>query len=445
MNEQIQQIEAELQRIAAADDVDPHHHLDVLNELVRAIRHFDPQRAALLSDQAYQLALQLDYPQGHLDCLMNLAVLHTHISPNFTVALGWTTQALDWVEHYPNPGVQAYLYQCLATIYRHLGDHPTVHTYLMQGLALARQAGDLALEGLLYNDLGVLYRYTEDYEQGFTAYQQALRIARITDNQHRVALALNNLGDLLHCWGRTPEAIAYLEEAVALTQQFDIKILEPSLLDTLAEIYAAQGDYGAALAYLASARQTADAFDNQFEVAGITRHLAAIYQQQGEWAQALVQLQQALALAEALGLKQEIFTCHELLATTYEALGQPAQALAHYKQFHRSKEELFSEQATQKVKTLQVIHDTAAAKREAEIYRLKNVELQAALDQVKQLSGLLPICGSCKKIRDDSGYWQDVAVYISSHSEAEFSHGICPDCMAQLYPEYHQKRLAKAA
>ena len=66
----------------------------------------------------------------------------------------------------------------------------------------------------------------------------------------------------------------------------------------------------------------------------------------------------------------------------------------------------------------------------------RNQELQAALAKVKQLSGLLPICANCKKIRNDQGYWQDVAVYVRDHSEADFSHGICPDCMKKLYPEY---------
>lgn len=63
------------------------------------------------------------------------------------------------------------------------------------------------------------------------------------------------------------------------------------------------------------------------------------------------------------------------------------------------------------------------------------VELQTALNQVKRLSGLLPICASCKKIRDDRGYWQQIELYIREHSEADFSHGICPDCMAKLYPK----------
>jgi PAS domain S-box-containing protein len=66
-------------------------------------------------------------------------------------------------------------------------------------------------------------------------------------------------------------------------------------------------------------------------------------------------------------------------------------------------------------------------------------ELQDALDKVKTLSGLLPICASCKKIRDDQGYWQQVDVYIQDHSDAEFSHGICPDCARKLYPDLFDK------
>ncbi len=63
--------------------------------------------------------------------------------------------------------------------------------------------------------------------------------------------------------------------------------------------------------------------------------------------------------------------------------------------------------------------------------------LTEALAQVKKLSGFLPICASCKKIRDDRGYWQQVEEYIREHSEAEFSHSICPECAKRLYPDLH--------
>lgn len=62
-------------------------------------------------------------------------------------------------------------------------------------------------------------------------------------------------------------------------------------------------------------------------------------------------------------------------------------------------------------------------------------KLQEALSKVKLLSGILPICASCKKIRDDKGYWNQVESYIKEHSNADFSHGICPDCARELYPE----------
>jgi hypothetical protein len=66
-------------------------------------------------------------------------------------------------------------------------------------------------------------------------------------------------------------------------------------------------------------------------------------------------------------------------------------------------------------------------------------ELKASLSKVRVLSGLLPICASCKKIRDDRGYWKQIESYISEHSEAEFSHSICPDCVRKLYPEFRKK------
>jgi hypothetical protein len=61
------------------------------------------------------------------------------------------------------------------------------------------------------------------------------------------------------------------------------------------------------------------------------------------------------------------------------------------------------------------------------------VELKEALSEVKKLSGLLPICASCKKIRDDKGYWNKIETYFKNHSEVKFSHGICPDCAKKLY------------
>ncbi len=63
-------------------------------------------------------------------------------------------------------------------------------------------------------------------------------------------------------------------------------------------------------------------------------------------------------------------------------------------------------------------------------------ELREALARIETLHGLIPICAGCKKVRDDQGFWHQVEAYIEARSQAEFSHGLCPDCVARLYPEY---------
>jgi len=79
-------------------------------------------------------------------------------------------------------------------------------------------------------------------------------------------------------------------------------------------------------------------------------------------------------------------------------------------------------------------------RRLAEVERDKLIiELQEALAKVRHLSGLLPICASCKKIRNDEGFWEQVETYISEHSEVLFSHAICPECGKKLYPEYYDQ------
>jgi len=72
-------------------------------------------------------------------------------------------------------------------------------------------------------------------------------------------------------------------------------------------------------------------------------------------------------------------------------------------------------------------------------------ELKEALAKVKILGGLLPICANCKKVRDDRGYWNQIELFLREHSEAEFSHSICPDCLHLLYPDFIDENKKKSS
>lgn len=105
--------------------------------------------------------------------------------------------------------------------------------------------------------------------------------------------------------------------------------------------------------------------------------------------------------------------------------------VAAQKVLRQAKEEL-----EKRVKERTASLEETNSRLEEEILKRKELiqELQVALSEIKTLSGMLPICAACKKIRDDKGYWNQIEVFIRDHSNAEFSHGICPDCMKELYP-----------
>ena len=86
---------------------------------------------------------------------------------------------------------------------------------------------------------------------------------------------------------------------------------------------------------------------------------------------------------------------------------------------------------------LLLIASDVTERKRAEVSREKLVkELQKALSEVRTLKGIIPICASCKKIRDDKGYWEQIETYINKHSEAGFSHSICPECAKKIYPDF---------
>ena len=143
---------------------------------------------------------------------------------------------------------------------------------------------------------------------------------------------------------------------------------------------------------------------------------------------------------EKLGLRDGLL----ILKKPFDAVEaiQLAHALTEkwwlHQQSRRKTEELESRVAE---RTADLAKTNAALQAES-IERARLIqELQKALANVKSLSGLLPICAGCKKIRDDNNYWHQVESYVQKHSEATFTHGLCPDCIKKYYPELDEADL----
>ena len=156
------------------------------------------------------------------------------------------------------------------------------------------------------------------------------------------------------------------------------------------------------------------------------------------------------ALAEVLGKNPRVLKSGEKGPEAYRELWQTITAGKEWRgEFHNKKKngELYWESASispirdreARITHYVTVKEDITARKQTEAERVRLIqELQAALANVKALSGLLPICAGCKKIRDDKGYWSQVEIYIQHHSEATFTHGLCPDCIKKYYPDLEE-------
>jgi tetratricopeptide (TPR) repeat protein len=419
--------------------------IDLLQEIAWAIQLYDQEKVHRFAEEAYELSSSGEFEQkpylpGLVGSLRSLIALNTDAG-NYDLALSQSLRALELLEEIPDEtieisririgvlGVASWTYRCL-------GDYAVATEYALNGLRLAQEIGERRYETGVLNVLSVIYAESNDLIAALEVGQKVVQYCREGGKVRDESIALNNLAMTYLDLGDGGQALEVCKESLRLAQENGIEAVALTALSTMGEIYLGIKDLVSAEEYLSQALELAREKKAGSDELQCLLNLGKVYQYQHNDQAALSTFQNALALSRTSKDRRGEFQCHQLLSEIYERQGDLARALYHYKQYHLVKEQVFNETADHKLKNLRISHEVETLKQEGEIHRLKNVELQAALEQVKQLSGLLPICANCKKIRDDKGYWQDVAVYVRDHSEAEFSHGICPDCMAKLYPEF---------
>ena len=121
-----------------------------------------------------------------------------------------------------------------------------------------------------------------------------------------------------------------------------------------------------------------------------------------------------------------------------ERIDKTEKALRNHR---RELETVVAERTRELSSTIAKLEESIELRRRVECERARLIaDLQKTLAKVRTLSGLLPICANCKRIRDDSGYWQQIEAYLREHSVAEFSHSICPECSRALYPQLYEEK-----
>ncbi len=379
MADAVEELEAQL-----AATSDPRKKVDILNALAQELRDIDAQRAMAYAQAAYDLAAaNPDYVEGLALSLARLAESHMQLG-RLEPALNQALEALAMSESHGSPFLQAQVFRILNAIYEHLGDYPTALTYALQALDISQAVGDRIGQALALNLMGIVYEKLGDYRQALPAYERALSIFQEAGRRRHVAILLNNIADACFFLGELDRALEHGLRSLQITREMGLDMGEATVLSTIGDIYLKKGDCAQALACFGQALELARRLNYRYIEMCALISLGKVHGTLQRPAEAIPLLDQAVAIAAEIGARNELMEAHLALSETHKQRQDYRAALEHHEQYHAIREAVFNEETDRRIRNLQVIHHTETAHQEAEIYRLRSVELEQEIAARRQ-------------------------------------------------------------
>jgi tetratricopeptide (TPR) repeat protein len=338
---------------------------------------------------------------------------------------------------------------------------------------------------VILTNIALLYSRTGDYSRALEYSDQALALRNRVENQRPVLSLLINRSKIFAHLGRREDQLAALIAAKELNTRLEVADSAAVILSNLSDYYLESKDWENARRYAREALEISSRLKNPYNRGLALGNYGIALSKLGQHEEGLAALQESLTIFESQKNQSLIIELVRVIAEAHADAGDPVRALEVYKKHKQLSDEYFFGQRQALVAEYEGRFEEVRKKKDIELLTkenelhqavierqrlivmvvlivlalvilvavvfirgkrrvaqanselvVANQELQQALQEVKTLRGLLPICSSCKKVRDDKGYWNQIEAYIMAYSEAEFTHTICPQCAAMLYPEY---------
>jgi len=282
----------------------------------------------------------------------------------------------------------------------------------------------------------------KDFKQAAEYMQKAFHLARKSDLTMLSIQISVNLGAILNYLDRQEEALAILDNAYKQSLTCDNLSLAGHALGTLISSLVHSGNFDRAEKLARDALNNSNkASQNELRVSAALQ-LSKILHNKNNFEEAIVVLEKTLPELQTNVDWQLIEMYFNRLINSYEKIGDFKKALEILEVFKERNEVVLASHSEEHLTNAKKMIEISAKTREAGLLSQKNTELktvndnlQQALEKLKSLSGIIPICSYCRKIRNDEGYWKSLEVYLANHSKAHLSQSMCPDCEMELNRE----------
>ena len=350
----------------------------------RWLTHYDEALAHL--DRALRLSRERSDPVTESHCLCEIALIRAY-QADYPAVIETALLALSIARAAGDESRIGKLLQYVGVSYFEMADYAAALPYYLEALSEAERAGSEADLSFAFHNIAALYRMMGEEETGRLFSEKCLQAARKSGTALNEAGALCQISEYLVGRGEYAQALEVSGEALAVARR--IRQTQPTaemnVRQSQGQAYSGLGQWPAAIACFQEALDIACSAQDRRHASVFLQHLASAYRQEGRPGDARAALEQALAAAEEAGARQHVYTAHRDLGKLCQDAGDLAGALAHTEAYHAVEREVRTAEADSRAKALAVRMQVEKAKqeslahqRDAELHRLRNVELAAA-------------------------------------------------------------------
>lgn len=343
--------------------------MDVVHECISA------------SEEALKESTAISYDKGRIAALINISYFYRTVA-RYDEALDACNTAIALCEQTQDVYHRGLAIIMAAYCYMGRGQYGKAYELMLEALKHAQDQPDSEGKGWVLYSHGIFHFETKNYDQSIHFYSQSLSVFNTVDHKYGIGRATSGIGSALLAAGKVEEAHEHILESLNVFSQMDNKYGMSRSLNDMGTIMRKMGDYNKAEEYLRESYHLRKEMQHREGITTTLAELGSLYLEAGKLDEALEYLQMALANAEDTKNKPKTFQVHHLLGETYKKMKEPWKALEHFQKFYEIKNEVTGDQATNRINQLQTAFATEHAEKEAEIHRLRNVELKSAFDEI---------------------------------------------------------------
>lgn len=376
---------------------------DTLQEITK-IWYNEPQRALELSNYVYVSSIKSADEKSQAMALYCMGVCNEMMC-NYPKAIQHLSESIKLANKLNEKKIVADSLNCIGIINDNISNYSSSLKAYLKALKIYEELDLKKNKSVVLSNIGLVYTNIGDYPNALKYYSQSLEIAKDENDEESVLVTNINIGLTNYLLSNKTEALKFLQDALTLAEKRNDLLRKSIALDHLVDVKISQGYYSEAYLFLEESKTIKLRINDRKGIVRIYYTLGQINIREGKYQDALKNLLSSLEIAEGIGLKKSVYEIHKTLSETYEKLGEIPQSLHHLKFAYKKEIEYLRNKSEERTRNIATQIEIEKIQKEAEIHKLKNVELANALEEVKALNL------SLKELNEEKNEFMSIAVH----------------------------------